>query len=80
MKNNSFFRVILLSLVLAGISGCSSQGVKSATGGPVVDLVGEFERGTLRLDCELSCAFAAGAAAKEVKSLYDQELWMDLDH
>lgn len=58
--------------------GCASSGIQTPTGEQATNVVTVFERGEARLNCELSCAGAWGAARINAKKLYEQGLWRDL--
>ncbi len=69
-------KIIVFPLIILGLSGCSSQGIESATGEPVVGVFDTFKRGEIRLTCEFSCSGAWGLARKEAKQLYSQASWL----
>lgn len=75
--NKNSINTALFALVAFGISGCTTGGPQSVTGERVVDSE-EFKKGSIRLDCQVSCAFAAGMSKDENKDLYKNKRWGDL--
>lgn len=79
-KNLQSCLFISSALLFLGVSliGCSSVGIRNASGNSVDDVYSTFINGDARLTCETSCSGAWGSSRRAQKAFHDNELWRDL--
>lgn len=70
--------VATLLLMCAGVAGCATGGPRDVSGGEITDFEKAFQRGELRMTCDLACSGAWGMHLREAKGYYDSQLWDDL--
>lgn len=60
------------------IAGCASTGSHTSSGREIANIQESLSKGEIRLTCDTACSGSWGAKRKEMKSLYENELWEDL--
>lgn len=60
------------------IAGCASTGSHTSSGKEITNIQESLSKGEIRLTCDTACSGSWGAKRKEMKSLYENELWEDL--
>lgn len=60
------------------IAGCASTGSHTSSGREITNIQESLSKGEIRLTCDIACSGSWGAKRKEMKSLYENELWEDL--
>lgn len=71
-------KYLLILVVYSIIIGCASKGSYTPSGAYIKDIDKSLQSGDIRLICDTSCSGAWGAKRKQLKGLYENELWKDL--
>lgn len=69
--------LIIYALVLI-IAGCASRGSHTINGNKITNIQESLSKGEIRLTCNTACSYTWGANRREMKLLYENELWEDL--